>query len=133
MSTIHVTLVQGRDVYGHETSHCDQAGCAGDAQYFPGVDGQSVSRGDLVELGGDTTPTKTPWREVPVCDSSGDLEIGSAEWVAALTEYREHGTMSGCWPCTREELGHDPDDDGAEAGLSVDEIDWTGFGPQGRS
>lgn len=48
-TTIHVTRVSGRDVYGHLTSHCDESGCNGHELYFSGIDGTTVSRGEIVE------------------------------------------------------------------------------------
>lgn len=47
---VHVTRIRGRDVYGHATSHCDDSGCSGDELYWSDIDGNSISRGDVVTL-----------------------------------------------------------------------------------
>lgn len=46
---IHVTRVSGAAVYGHETSHCDAAGCNGVEHYYPQVPADDLAAGDVYE------------------------------------------------------------------------------------
>lgn len=46
---IHVTRVSSGSVYGHETSHCNEAGCNGTEQFYPQLTGWRVDD-DLEEV-----------------------------------------------------------------------------------
>lgn len=54
---VHVTRRTGREVYGHETAHCDPAGCAGNELFFGCFDG--VTAGKTYELGKDANGSGT--------------------------------------------------------------------------
>jgi hypothetical protein len=44
MTQIHITRIEGEDCYGHETSHCDAAGCNGTEHYYPTLRGSVEAR-----------------------------------------------------------------------------------------
>lgn len=48
--TIHVTSLRNDSVYGHETSHCDEAGCAGDERYWRGLVPEGHEVGGVYEI-----------------------------------------------------------------------------------
>lgn len=47
---IHVTAIRAGGVYGHETSHCNAAGCAGDERFFAGIDPGDMRIGGVYSL-----------------------------------------------------------------------------------
>lgn len=51
---IHVTSIRNDSVYGHETSHCDPAGCNGHERYLTGVYPSDVKVGDVVRIDPET-------------------------------------------------------------------------------
>lgn len=44
---VHVTRIRDGGVFGHETSHCDTSGCAGDELYWRGVAAEEVEKGGV--------------------------------------------------------------------------------------
>lgn len=46
---VHVTRTDKGDVYGHETTHCDESGCNGDELYWGFYPGAKVHH--VYELG----------------------------------------------------------------------------------
>ncbi len=50
MATFHIMRKGPSGVYGHETSHCDEAGCAGDEVYVFVHRFDAVERGHVYEI-----------------------------------------------------------------------------------
>jgi hypothetical protein len=74
-----------------------------------------------------TTTRLTPWQSITLTDSTRDVPATSARGIIALDEYRRTGSMAGYWPCDTEELAALDEVAAADAGLSVEEIDWSAF------
>ena len=51
METIHITrTTEHGEVYGHETSHCDPQGCAGDELFWKDLEGADLEVGEVYAL-----------------------------------------------------------------------------------
>lgn len=47
---VHVTDVRDSSVYGHRTTHCDEAGCAGYETFLKGVSAAEVEKGRVYTI-----------------------------------------------------------------------------------
>lgn len=47
---VHVTRVASGGVYGHETRHCDAAGCSGTELYWRSLDAAACTVGDVIAV-----------------------------------------------------------------------------------
>ena len=74
-----------------------------------------------------TTTRLTPWQSITLTDGERDIPATSARGIIALDECRRTGSMSGYWPCDTEELTALDEVAAADAGPSVEAIDWTGL------
>lgn len=115
-SYVHVTALRNGGVYGHATTHCDPAGCAGDEHYYSTLDADLVEVGEVVDLADADLDARvnTAYRTWLASDEIRTYRCGGESWQGG-----EDGVE-----CSPGEIRETLYDMGAEGWDDVTETMW---------